>query len=101
MPGEFVDQIFVAAKRWILSLLSHAPDWVAQIASALLNIILLLTFFATLFAVSSVLERKILGRIQNRYGPNRVGPFGLFQPIADGIKLLIKQARVPRRPHLC
>ena len=97
MPGEFVDQIFVAAKRWILSLLSHAPDWVMQIASALLNIILLLGFFATLFALISVLERKILGRIQNRYGPNRVGPFGLLQPLADGIKMLIKEDVVPIR----
>src|SRR3981081_366002 len=97
MPGEFVDQIFVAAKRWILSLLSHAPDWVVQILSALLNIILLLAFFATLFALISVLERKILARIQNRYGPNRVGPFGLLQPLADGIKLLIKEDIVPLR----
>ena len=97
MPGEFVDQIFVAAKRWILSLLSHAPDWVMQIASALLNIILLLGFFAMLFALISVLERKILGRIQNRYGPNRVGPFGLLQPLADGIKMLIKEDVVPIR----
>ncbi|MEY2496748.1 MAG: NADH-quinone oxidoreductase subunit [Verrucomicrobiota bacterium] len=97
MPGEFVDQIFVAAKRWVLSLVSHAPDWVVQIASALLNIILLLGFFATLFALISVLERKILGRIQNRYGPNRVGPFGLLQPLADGIKLLIKEDVVPIR----
>ena len=45
----------------------------------------------------SVLERKILGRIQNRYGPNRVGPFGLFQPVADGIKMLIKEDIVPAR----
>ena len=97
MPGEFVDQIFVAAKRWVLSLLSHAPDWVVQVASALLNIVLLLGFFATLFALISVLERKILGRIQNRYGPNRVGPFGLLQPLADGIKLLIKEDVVPIR----
>ena len=97
MPGEFVDQIFVAAKGRILSFLSHAPDWVVQVASALLNIILLLTFFATLFAIISVLERKILGRIQNRYGPNRVGPFGLLQPLADGIKLLIKEDVVPIR----
>jgi NADH-quinone oxidoreductase subunit H len=97
MPGEFVDQIFVAAKRWLLSLLPHAPDWVMQIASALLNIILLLGVFATLFALISVLERKILGRIQNRYGPNRVGPFGLLQPVADGIKMLIKEDVVPIR----
>src|SRR5207248_11185952 len=50
-----------------------------------------------LFALMSVLERKILGRMQNRYGPNRVGPFGLFQPIADGIKMLIKEDIVPAR----
>jgi NADH-quinone oxidoreductase subunit H len=43
------------------------------------------------------LERKILGRIQNRYGPNRVGPFGLLQPLADGIKMLIKEDIVPVR----
>jgi len=53
--------------------------------------------FLTLFALMSVLERKILGRIQNRYGPNRVGPFGLFQPVADGIKMLIKEDIVPAR----
>ena len=53
--------------------------------------------FLTLFALISVLERKILGRIQNRYGPNRVGPFGLFQPVADGIKMLIKEDIVPLR----
>jgi NADH-quinone oxidoreductase subunit H len=44
-----------------------------------------------------VMERKILARIQNRYGPNRVGPFGLLQPVADGIKMLIKEDIVPLR----
>ena len=58
---------------------------------------MLLGFFLTLFAAMSVLERKILGRIQNRYGPNRVGPFGLLQPAADGIKMLIKEDIVPAR----
>src|SRR6059058_3016574 len=97
MTGDFVDQMFVRAKQHLLSPLATTPDWVMQIVSALINIAALLAVFLTLFALISVLERKILGRIQNRYGPNRVGPFGLFQPIADGIKLLIKEDIVPTR----
>src|SRR5438128_4074455 len=90
-------QIFVSGKQWLLSWLAGAPEWVIQIASSFINIFALLGVFLTLFALMSVLERKILGRIQNRYGPNRVGPFGLFQPIADGIKMLIKEDIVPAR----
>jgi NADH-quinone oxidoreductase subunit H len=97
MSGDVVDQIFIRAKQWLLSWLAGAPDWIVQVASSLLNIFALLGVFLTLFALISVLERKILGRMQNRYGPNRVGPFGLFQPIADGIKMLIKEDIVPAR----
>src|SRR5258708_20424206 len=89
--------MFVSGKRWLLSWLAGAPDWLIQIASSLLNIFAVLGVFLTLFALMSVLERKILGRIQNRYGPNRVGPFGLLQPVADGIKMLIKEDIVPAR----
>src|SRR6266550_2697151 len=92
-----IDQIFVSGKRWLLSWLAGAPDWLVQVASSLINIFALLGVFLTLFALMSVLERKILGRIQNRYGPNRVGPFGLLQPVADGIKMLIKEDIVPAR----
>src|ERR1700693_1137945 len=95
--SDSLDQIFVRAKQMLLSLLTGAPDWVIQLASSLINIFALLGVFLTLFALISVLERKILGRIQNRYGPNRVGPFGLFQPVADGIKMLIKEDIVPAR----
>src|ERR1700736_5826130 len=96
--ADSVDQIFIRAKEWLLSpLTGHVPDWVVQITSSLLNIGTLLGVFLTLFALMSVLERKILGRMQNRYGPNRVGPFGLFQPVADGIKMLIKEDIVPAR----
>jgi len=47
------------------------------------------------FAYTTLWERKFVGRMQVRYGPNRVGPFGLLQPLADGIKLLFKEDIVP------
>jgi NADH-quinone oxidoreductase subunit H len=94
---DVIDQIFVRAKQHLFSPLAGAPDWLMQIVSALINIAAVLAVFLALFALISVLERKILGRIQNRYGPNRVGPFGLFQPVADGIKMLIKEDIVPAR----
>jgi len=95
--SDSFDQIFIHVKQLLLAPLAGAPDWMVQIASSLINIFALLGVFLTLFALISVLERKILGRMQNRYGPNRVGPFGLFQPVADGIKMLIKEDIVPVR----
>ncbi len=97
MAGGFLDQIFVRGKSLLLSPLTNAPDWLTQIVSSLINITAMLAVFLSLFALMSLLERKILARIQNRYGPNRVGPFGLLQPLADGIKMLIKEDVVPRR----
>src|SRR5438046_4255290 len=97
MSGGFLDQIFLRAKEWLLSPLAGAPDWLIQIISSLINISGLLGVFLILFALISVLERKILGRMQIRYGPNRVGPFWLLQPVADGIKMLIKEDVVPER----
>jgi NADH-quinone oxidoreductase subunit H len=99
MSGGFVDQIFVNLKQHLLARLTHTgtPDLALQIVSVFINITAVLAVFLTLFALVSVLERKILARIQNRYGPNRVGPFGLLQPVADGIKMLIKEDIVPDR----
>ncbi len=97
MAGDFLDQIFVRTKQQLLSLLGGAPDWLTELASSLIIISAMLGVFLALFALMSVLERKILARIQNRLGPNRVGPCGLLQPVADGIKLLIKEDIVPAR----
>src|SRR6185369_4336782 len=91
--AETLDQIFVTLSRWLTG---FAPEAWQPLVSAVIAISGIIGVFASLFAVTTVLERKGLGRIQNRYGPNRVGPFGFLQPAADGIKALIKEDVVPR-----
>ena len=58
-----------------------------------------IVIFAVIFAIVpmlTVMERKLLGRFQARYGPNRVGPLGLLQPLADAVKLITKEHYRPR-----
>jgi NADH-quinone oxidoreductase subunit H len=88
-----LDQIFVTLLHWLVGFLPVA--W-RSLASSLLCIGFVISVFPGLFALVTVIERKGLGRIQNRYGPNRVGPFGFLQFAADGIKSLIKEDIVPR-----
>jgi NADH-quinone oxidoreductase subunit H len=67
--------------------------WIVQVVIA---IAVVLAVFPLLFAFLTLAERKVLGRIQNRPGPNRVGWGGILQPFADGIKMLTKEDIVPR-----
>jgi NADH-quinone oxidoreductase subunit H len=59
------------------------------------KITLVLVIFLTVIAYAVLMERKVLGFIQLRYGPNRVGPWGLLQPLADLLKLLFKEEFTP------
>jgi NADH-quinone oxidoreductase subunit H len=76
---------------------ANAPDSVLLWVSIAVPILFILTVFPGIFAYTTLVERKALGRIQNRLGPNRVGRWGILQPIADGVKLLTKEDIVPRR----
>ena len=97
---ESLDQIFVTLKH---QLLGFVPDAWQPLVSGLLSVTLILAVFPGIFAIVTIFERKGIGRIQNRYGPNRVGiPFtkirlcGFGQFIPDGIKSLTKEDIVPR-----
>ncbi len=64
------------------------------------KILLIVALLMLAVAYLTLAERKVIGYIQMRIGPNRVGPRGLFQPIADGLKLLMKEVIVPTRSNL-
>ncbi len=69
---------------------------VGLVIESLVKSAIIIVFLLTAFAYMTLYERKLVGRIQVRYGPNRVGPGGMLQPLADGIKLAFKQAITPR-----
>ena len=71
------------------------PFWLVLLKVLVIFVaLLLLTLFTTWY------ERRIVAKMQNRPGPNRAGPFGLLQPIADGIKLALKQGITPKNADL-
>ncbi len=73
-----------------------------EVALILEKLILIVLVFAVtmLFALySTYAERKVAGFLQDRYGPNRAGPFGLLQPLADGAKLFAKEEFMPNTPN--
>jgi NADH-quinone oxidoreductase subunit H len=84
--------------------LAGAPDWLREVGAMAASAGTVVAIFASLFALLSLVERKTLARVQNRIGPNRAGPFGILQPVADGIKMLTKEDIVPAKaekfPHL-
>lgn len=73
-----------------LSSFGHDPWWLMLAKCLLVFVFLLLTVL-----VAILVERKVLGRMQMRFGPNRVGPFGLLQSLADGVKLALKEGLIP------
>src|SRR6201986_2267782 len=73
----------------------HLSDFQIFLLLSILKIVVVLVITLTAVAYTVLLERKVLGRLQNRWGPSRVGPFGLLQPLADGIKLFLKEDMMP------
>jgi NADH-quinone oxidoreductase subunit H len=72
------------------------PTLIAIIAAVVKSAIVIAALL-TIFAYMTLIERRILARFQRRVGPNRAGPFGLLQPLADGMKMAFKEQIIPTR----
>lgn len=87
--SNLVAAILTLLDRWL-------PNWALYLVSAIIGCVGILTFVGIAAIINIWLERRLIGRIQVRRGPNRVGPFGLLQPVADAIKLIQKEALTPQ-----
>ena len=88
-----LDQLFVHAANTALGLLS---DRLRPWASIALRIGVIAAAAPAIMMYLTLYERKVIARMQNRFGPTRVGVYGLLQPLSDGLKMLIKEDVVPR-----
>ena len=90
------DPLKVAAD-WLLGIFTGwgMPELAAQVLIGFLGVLILISILMVLDIFLVWVERKVVSRFQDRIGPNRVGPFGLIQPFADIIKLMIKEDTTP------
>lgn len=86
-------------QHWIADLvgLPHPPEWAAILVAFLIVAFALVNVVFVIGGLMSYVMRKVMARIQTRIGPNRVGPFGLLQFLADGLKMMSKESIVPAK----
>ena len=71
-------------------------DWIGLVVIPFIKGIIILAILLTATAYLTLFERKLIARFQLRLGPNRAGPYGILQPLADAVKLFLKEEVIPR-----
>ena len=97
LPGFLCDPFGFLRGVLYGALVSFLPDWLATLIVTLLGVIIVVSIVPAIVILQVWFERRLLAKAQDRYGPNRVGPFGLLQPVADALKLLAKEDIIPAR----
>lgn len=77
----------------------YFTPWVAELLTMIIRIMVIVLPLMGAVAYLTLAERKVIAYLQDRVGPNRVGPLGLLQPIADAVKLLFKEMIVPAQSN--
>lgn len=97
--GDFVSQFILNTINWVLGIFYSLPEWLQYLTITTWKILFVLIGVILCVAFSTYFERKVIGRMQARIGPNRVGPLGLGQPFADVFKLLFKEVIIPAKSN--
>ncbi len=95
---DYIRDFFINfARSWTTWIGGFLPDWAVTVVNYLAVGLILVMMPVVATLAFTWMERKVIGRIQNRLGPNRVGPWGIFQAIADAVKMLVKEDIIPDR----
>ena len=93
--NSFYRNVYDLFAEWSFWGVSPIPDWLAYFLAGFLIVFAVVNSVVIVTTVGTWAERRLIARFQSRLGPNRWGPFGLFTPIADAVKLLSKEDTKP------
>ena len=95
--NTFYRNLYDLFADWSFWGVSPIPDWLAYFLAGFLIVFAVINIVVIVTTIGTWAERRLIGRFQSRLGPNRWGPWGLFTPIADAVKLLSKEDTRPEQ----